>query len=227
MLHDKYAYLLADQVFLMIWSIIFLSRQDLRKQMLLVGGLLVIPGVLLEYFVWTMDWWSPMTITNTRAGIEDVLLAFLTGGIGTALYEFAAKKSTTTNTRGLINNRLIILLIFPLIYLILFFLLDIHSFFLSVIIFCAALIQIFLFRSDLIVPSIVNGLLLLLIVLPVFRLLLLIFPDIVGMFWMLENLSGYYLLGFPLEEFVFYFLTGMFLGIAFEFIYDLRFIDLK
>jgi len=68
-----YSYLVADIALILIWLALFLWRKDVRNVMVFLSVLFGIAGVVVEY-IYTIDWWRPLTITHTRIGIEDLVL---------------------------------------------------------------------------------------------------------------------------------------------------------
>ena len=86
MLPIQFTYLFGASLFLIPWVVIFFLRKDLRPILLFMGLLSIPLSLIAEYYWWTNDWWQPQTITNTRIGIEDMLLSFTSVGVSACLY---------------------------------------------------------------------------------------------------------------------------------------------
>ncbi len=77
---DKYVYFIGAAIVLVFWLVVFLFRKDLRKEMLLMGGLFAFLGPISEYFFF-QDYWQPILmfsfkIFNITIAIEDVIFGF-------------------------------------------------------------------------------------------------------------------------------------------------------
>jgi len=74
-------------------------------------------------------------------------------------------------------------------------------------------------RHDLLVDSIIGGISMLIIVIPVYVLLNNIFPEVIAKFWILENFSGILILKIPVEDLIFYFSSGMLIAPSYEYLF--------
>lgn len=203
-------YLLFAIFFSLYWIVLFLSRRDLHHAMFFMGGILVIAGLIGQYFLWTHDWWSPQTVTDTVIGVEDVIHGFTMGGIAFAAYPVIfRKKLIKAKQQGHTNLAILMILLSIGGSLILFWLGDFSSvyvtFLVATILYCTLMFQ----RPDLLKDSIISGVLLALFAFPVFISMHLIYPDFLRTTWQFENLSGVVILYSPLEDIIFYFFTGL------------------
>ena len=210
MLDFKYAYLVGTIVFLIPWVILFLFRKDYRKEMIFMSFLVGIVSVITAYLWWTIDWWRPETITNTRIGIEDFVLGFSNGGIVAVLYRAIYKKRLSrliekTNDTGTLNICLILFFITAF----LFWGLNITSFWASTIAMIIAAIYILYTRRDLFFNALASGILMVIVSLPVYYTFIWFFPGFIHKTWMFQYLSGILIIGIPLEDLIFYFLFGL------------------
>ncbi len=73
-------YYVVSLIFFILWLALYFWRKDIRKEMIIISAFFGIGGVLSE-LVNTVDWWKPLTITNTLIGIEDFLIGFFIGGV--------------------------------------------------------------------------------------------------------------------------------------------------
>lgn len=212
MLPIQYTYLFGASLFLIPWIVIYSARKDLRKPLIIIGLLFTVLGLIGEYYWWTKDWWRPFTITNTKIGIEDIILGFGNSGIAASLYVVLFKKKFVHNSKVNFKNRLILLGIIILFHLILFsilFNLSINSFVCTLIIMFSASSMLLIKKKDLILPAIISGLLMTVLVIPVYEIMTFVTPVFIEKTWFVENLTGLYILNVPIEDCIFYFLSGL------------------
>ena len=186
---------------------------------------------IFEYLMFTNDWWRPDTITGTRVGIEAFLLGFTNGGIGAVLFEYINNKRTRSIRKdsrlGLFFKQHPYLIWLPYLVGIAFmvigyFVLDFHSFWATFIGLALTVIIILIIRHDLIIDSIIGGISMLLVAIPVYLIIMHYFPGVVDKFWYLDLLSGILILGIPIEELLIYFTGGMLAAPSYEFIFKKR-----
>ncbi|MDD4563652.1 MAG: lycopene cyclase domain-containing protein [Candidatus Nanoarchaeia archaeon] len=217
-----YSYLIGDLTLLIVWFILFYFRKNVRKEMLIISLLIGIGGLFAET-IYTIDWWQPLTITGTLIGIEDFLFGFAIGGIGSSIYEVIFKKTVKIkkiNQKKRFNQNKNILLFGASIVVLLFitfFLMKLNSFYSSIISLGIPIIYMNVKRKDLILNSILSGFFLMLTSFLAFITVELITPGWINSAWFLENLSGIIILTAPLEDLIWSFLMGMFIGPLYEF----------
>jgi len=199
--------------------------------MLVVGIGVAVLAPFLELFWYTIDWWQPATITNTKVGIEDLLLGFTNGGIAAVLYETVFRKRLYQ--REFKNPLKKIQLIIPPILgisiaSICFWVFQIHSFYSNLIALFISLFLILLWRKDLIINSLMSGILLVIVCLPFYLIgILWLAPGYVQRSWLFENLTGILFWGIPIEDLIWYFIVGLVLGPFYEFSQQLRLRKIK
>jgi hypothetical protein len=66
---DKFFYLSFTAIYFIIWLSLFCFRKDVRKEMVYLGLIFGMAGVLSE-LTFIVDWWQPQTITSTRIGVK-------------------------------------------------------------------------------------------------------------------------------------------------------------
>lgn len=217
-----YSYLIGDLTLLIVWFILFYFRKNVRKEMLIISLLIGIGGLFAET-IYTIDWWQPLTITGTLIGIEDFLFGFAIGGIGSSIYEVIFKKTVKIkkiNQKKRFNQNKNILLFGASIVVLLFitfFLMKLNSFYSSIISLGIPIIYMNVKRKDLMLDSVLSGFLLMLTSFLAFITVELITPGWINSAWFLENLSGIIILTAPLEDLIWFFLMGMFIGPLYEF----------
>ena len=144
----QYTYLIGNIIGLIIWIFIFLRRKDLRKEMLLLSFIFGISGLFAE-IIYTKDWWQPLTITNTRIGIEDFFFGFIIGGVSAVIYSFLFNKRTKiTKVKEMKEKRrdinfLMTLSLMAIITFLGFFILKFNSFVSTILAFIIPIILIY------------------------------------------------------------------------------------
>lgn len=215
----QYAYLVGSSVCLLVWLIFFLARKDLRKEMLVMSVLLGGVSVITAHYWWTVDWWLPTTITGTRIGIEDLIIGFGSGGIMAVAYEEIFKKrlyhfrSKQLHRPG--ASTILLLLAFLTSWL--FWGVELTSFWASTLGLAITASVLLYFRRDLFLCGVLSGILMAVISLVFYFTVILISPEWISMTYQLQNLSGLFFLGIPVEEFVFWFLGGLTFGPFYEY----------
>ena len=194
-----------------------------------------VAGVILEYLVWTVDWWRPETITGTKIGIEDIILGIANGGLGAVLYEIVFGKKARALRKDSIVKRLFKkrrwLLWTPLLASVtagstIFWILGWHSFWATIASCLVGVGLMILLRQDLLLNAMFGGLAMMLASIPIFQFMLFFFPGVVEEFWLMHNLTGILILGIPVEDLIFYFAAGAFLAPLYEFLFEKKLVKL-
>lgn len=210
-------YLIGTGIFFIFWLILYIHRKNLRKEMLIMSFLTAPLGPLSELFYFR-DYWNPDYIFPIFGiGIEDFLFAFFIGGIGAVVYEelFIKKIRKTRREQSKLLAIIGVLSLFLLIMLT--FVLKINSIYSSSIIFILVGIIIVFKRKDLLKNAIGNGILVAIIMLLFYVIFTSIFPTVIKDWWQLDNLSGFFIGGAPIEEILWGFCWGFLSGPLYEF----------
>ncbi len=211
----RYTYLWLGFSFLVVWLILFFWRKDVRKEMLIMSGIFAFPGFLAD-LAYARDWWKPLTITETTLGVEGPLVGFAIGGIASVLYlEVFSKRLRAKRTKDDFSLYGLLGLVMVL-FLGMFFLLGINSFLTTIVSLGLPTLFIWQRRKDLIVNSLLSGILLLLVAVLVYTLVELLTPGWVQSFWYFQNVPNIVILNVPLDDIVWYLLAGMFIGPLYE-----------
>lgn len=214
----EYTYLTATLIFFIPWLAIYYSRKDLRKEMVIMSFLIAVSNIIISYFFLSADWWYPATIIGTRVGVEDFLLGFTNGGIAAVLHQAlfrhtSMKEKENKQTFGASS----ILLLFFLIIYILFYGFKITSFSsVSIAFLLIGLLLVYL-RPDLLPQALVNGLLMIIVSLPIYYLVMLVSPGWIDATWSFSHLSGIKFTGIPIEDLIFYFMFGFSTGTLYKY----------
>ncbi|MDO8524688.1 MAG: lycopene cyclase domain-containing protein [bacterium] len=218
----QYTYLIMDSIGLVIWTILFVLRKDVRKEMLFMSLGFGAVALLMEP-IYLKDWWRPLTITNTPVGIEDFLSGFVIGGICAVIYEVILRKRVSirkSNPQVVIKREISFLsltIIFAVLFFIGFFALRLNSFYSSFVTFIFGITVIFILRRDLIFNSLISGFLVVLISFATYSIMDLITPGWVREFWYFRNTPDIIILSVPIDDLFWNFLAGAFIGPLYEF----------
>lgn len=84
----KYAYLIANFFFLVVWLLIYWKAKNLRRPMLIMSLITASFGPISELWYFA-DYWRPEIALPLPfiGGVEDLLFGFSIGGIGAFAYE--------------------------------------------------------------------------------------------------------------------------------------------
>lgn len=223
----RYAYLIGDLLLLFpVWLVLFIRRKDLRKEMISLGIIMSFITYFLEYFYFSRDYWRPLFLVGTYAGIEDLLFGFFSVGIAGTIYEriyarkFAKRKNRKNAWAGISVLMILIAMVFFHILTKNFKINSIYS--LSFVSYLFGIV-IVLFRHDLFQDVLVSGIVFGLFYFLVFLSFDAIFPSFVIERYYLENISGIKLAGFPIEETVWGASMGFAIGPLYEFYKGLGF----
>lgn len=214
---NQFVYLISLIPFSIIWLAIFLKRKDLRKEILFTSFLIGVLSVATSYFWWTKDWWRPITITHTIVGIEDFIMGFTSGGIMSVIYDYFLGKTYAKSTVRHGKYAPYLLLVFMGgATTLLFLYLGITSFWSSFITMALVILFIDYLRKDLIFDSLISGTAMFVVSITFYAVILLASNTWIDITY-LDGLSGVRIWNVPVEEFVFWFLAGMWVGPFYEY----------
>lgn len=213
----RYSYLIMGTLFFVIWLIIFIFRKTLRKEMLVMSIIFAIAGVIVEP-AYVHDWWRPITITGTIVGFEDFLFGFAIGGISSVIYETLFKKRIIEQKSRKKDHSFIAFGMFFIgIFGVCFTLFSLNSFISSIIAFSIGIIIILISRKDLLVVSLVTAVTVTILASITYTITELITPGWVQAFWYFRNVPNIVIFNVPIDDIVWYFLAGAFIGPLYEF----------
>ncbi len=212
-------YLVATLPALLIWVSFYLGRKDLRREMLSMSMLIGILGVATSYYWWTVDWWHPLTLTGTKVGLEDFIMGFSSGGIVAVAYEVITDRRYSKRhikSHG-VYDFFTILFFLAQTTMWLFYGVGLTSFYASAISMILAAGFIFFVRRDLVVNGVMSGIFMTLISVIFYATAIAFCPAWISQTYFFDKLSGVLLAGVPIEEFIFWFLSGLVFGPFYEF----------
>ncbi len=185
-------------------------------------------SVVTAYVWWTRDWWHPLTITGTRVGIEDFFTGFGSGPVMMTIYQFffnkkliaTIPKKVTSLAQRIGFSACVLVTTYILIYRFNF-----TSFLAFSIPVSIALIVMFVIRKDLIKPAFISGMLTVIFIFPLYWATILTTPEWIVKTYNFVYLSGFLFTGIPIEELIFWFLCGAFIGILSAFTWSGKFVS--
>lgn len=213
-----YTYLIGSLIALAFWAILYASRKDVRREMLVVSIASVPIGLILSGLAWTLDWWVPQTITGTRVGIEDVFYGFGVGGVAAAIFQLLSRQRLKYSGKKLPSNKALALwLLVPVITIAGTYLLKWHSFpsTMAGLLIPSAIMLVK--RKDLIIPALATGAIMAVLGEIGFLMLNALSPGFVQQYWLMSLLSGTSVLGYPIEDLACYFGVGVFLSLIYKY----------
>ncbi len=216
---DRYIYLLLDLYLLVLVGIIAWKRKDLRLLIIksgIAGGIL---GLLSEFWYFKDYWTPPSSLGIAVYSPEDFFFGFAIAALAATLYPFLFRKSLERMGE---NHKIFVILV-SLIGAILFFfgtqILTLNSVFVSELLFLLFALAIIRQRTELFIPSIVSGLSLLILIIPIYTILFhYVSPHYVSEYFIVSRSSQTLLIGgVPSVEWFWYFCWGCFASIGYEF----------
>jgi hypothetical protein len=191
-------------------------------------------GLWAAYFWWTVDWWHPPTITGTRIGVEDLLMSISHLGIGVFGYMVFFNKKTDAMFDLKSQFLFHFLQRFALWFLLsfgttvfFFHVLNFSSFVSTFVGMTVAAIYLLIKRLDLFMPMFWTGNLFLIIAIPIYLITNIAFPGAVQQVWYINNLTGYIFFGIPLEDYIWYWMLGFFLGGAYPYLTKSKYVNVE
>jgi hypothetical protein len=218
----QYTYLTGALLLGIVWLFFFIKRKDLRREMLFMTAFVGLLALTEIYYFGR--YWEPnhiFKLYKLNVGIEDFLLCSFYGGVGAVTYEFIFNKIDSMRTVDNSRNRFIKILISLMVGLVVLFMLEILTDYNLVITsgFAQLLVgfTLLLFRSDLLIPSLINAIIFMLIIIAIEYIGNVIYPGAINTIWQQEFLtSSFQIFGVPIEEYFWNFSLGMAIGPAYE-----------
>ncbi len=233
MVDYQYTYLILSITFFLFWIILYYLRKDLRKEMLVISIIFAFAGPFAE-IVYFKDWWEPFTLTNSLISIEPLIIGFAIGGIASVLAEEVfklkhrkEKKKPFKKIKSENLNAFILLSLLAFIFFISFFILRLNSLATTILSFGVPAIIICLKRRDLFYNSILSGASLIIMAMIIYNIVELITPGWIEAFWQFNNTPKLVFLNMPLDDIIWYFLAGAFIGPLYEYWKEDRLVNKK
>lgn len=218
----QYSYLLLGISFLAVWVLFYIWRRDIRKKMRTMSTIVAVLGPIADT-VYVQDWWSPLIVTSTTIGFEPVLAGFAIGGVASALYQSICRKPAIIRNRPpetiRRSNIEFMYLVASMILLLFscFYLLDLNSLESTVVAAIIPLGIMYMRRSDLLPVSLISGCLLVVVASLVYTFVEILTPGWVQALWNFNNVPEIIIMAVPIDDIIFYFLTGAVIGPIYEY----------
>lgn len=242
----RITYLLLDISFLCIWLALFLknNNKDFRKEMLVMSLIFGLAGPFAD-MIYIQDWWHPLSITGAKlAYIEASLFGFVIGGVASVIYEAFSKKIRRKNYEKIFGegaekrnkqNKLtkvdlktiFLILLQGGVFVGSFYILKIDSFWATNLSLIIPILIIYFRRKDLIINSLLSGVILTYLAFLIYNFLELLTPGWIKSFWYFQNTPALIILNFPIDDLLWYFLTGAYIAPLYEYWKKERLTELK
>ncbi len=217
-------------VFLVVWISLFVWRKSDRKEMTIMTLIFALAGPTAD-ILYIQDWWNPLSLINTKIAIEGFFVGAMIGGVAAVVYtgifkkEIKIRKVSKTEKTRRDFNLVFVLLLSVIIFFGSFYLLGLNSFFATIFGLIIPTSIIWIRRRDLIMNSLGTGILLVIIALLVYSVLQFLTPGWVHAFWIFKNVPDIVILNLPVDDIVWYFLAGLFIGPLYEYWQEGKVID--
>ena len=201
---QQHIYFSGILLYFLIFIIIYIRNKENRKEMLLVGSLFGICGVILSHYA-IRDYWHPNYIFKTFR-VEDFFYGMSYGATITFFPHLFFKKTLHVKKKlwFLVASAVVTGITF-ILFLYIYKVNSIVSYIVPLL-FVGSL-SIYTHKQNL-KYQIYSGLLSTLLTFIIFKLLLLIEPRMFYLYWKIENITGIFILNIPIEEYLFAFMLG-------------------
>lgn len=235
---QTYAYLIGTLVLAVIFGVVYILRNDLRKIMIYSGlayVVLLTLGYLFLFYISvthnsprsiTPGYWAPPTLfdlgrrTNGYA-IEDLMFIFFNGGIAAALYEIVFNTKVKKRPFKKVKRHYAIWLALLAGFIVYEFT-SLNAIYVLIAVQLFGALGLIVQRRDLIVHSAAGGLLFLIFYGLLFLIFNLLFPTFIHNYYHLERTSGVWFLGIPIEEYLYAISFGMLWAPLYEYEHDVK-----
>ncbi len=199
----EYAYLGSNIISMSVWALLYIWRQDLRRQMLIMS-ILAMPLAFFD-LLFVPTYWQPVTIMQIPIGIEGFIFSFSVGGIAAVAYA----EVTGRRMRKIENKTRLHAVWLPFVSGALFFLCEVTgspnpeiSAYVATL---ASLVILLFLRKDLLQSAVVGSVAFGLIYLLSLKLWLILYPEARDWF-VSENMPKIFFWGVPGWEVLFGFI---------------------
>ena len=211
----EYSYLLYGLTFLVPWLAVYVRRRDLRVE-LVVSSLATAPlGPIFERW-YHADYWKPSVLGPLAIGIEDFLFGFGVGGLGAVAYEALAGRERVPR-HGRRNPLFFFAIFLAALAAHAFLVPAVNSIYVSMATFLIATAIMVARRTDLLPVALISGVAVAAFMILNYQIVLLFHPALFEDFWFLSNLSGRFIARVPIEEPLWGFFWGAFIGCAWKY----------
>lgn len=209
---------------LAVWTILFVRRKDLRREMLVMSTLAAPLGL---FDFWAVPlYWQPVTLFDLPIGIEGILYSFCLGGITAVLYSEVACKTPQHIHKW---HKSVALVMFT-VTLVILLVLAIGRVANPAVILYAALLSglgiALYFRKGLVRGTLIGALCFGLLYFIILKTWITLFPGAVDWF-LFQGLPRVYVWGVPLWELLFGIIFAAYWGNVYELLFGYRLVKSK
>ena len=209
---DFWFYWLAIVITFCVWLVLFIYSKNTRKEMV-ITGILVTPFVVIDYFTVPM-YWTPKTLFNIPVGIEGFIFTFFLSGIAAVIYEVVMRKRIGKKKDKFNTNSIVIFIAVTLFVILLFWFIKINIIYFIILENMFSSGVICFFRKDLLKDTIYSALFFSSVNFIIFTLWGLLVPSALN-WW---TIKGIRLGVIPIQELLFSFSFGAFVGPLYEYL---------
>jgi len=221
-----YDFLILSLLFLLPGVIIYALREDLRP-VIWVMMLCSIPFAFTE-FLFYPDYWEPKFLFDLAFkigfGIEDLIFVCGLGAFTSTAFAFFSGfrlcKRDKQTTPGMVIRRVGILFSVAFLLIVIVALIGIHMIYGSFFIMVGISSIIFLIRRDLFLPSLAGAVIAVIVYTSLCLIFALVFPHAFRDVWHAEKFLNLFILGIPLEEYLYGFGSGMAATMFYPFVFN-------
>jgi len=195
-----------------VWLVLFIYSKNTRKEMV-ITGILVTPFVVIDYFTVPM-YWTPKTLFNIPVGIEGFIFTFFLSGIAAVIYEVVMRKRIGKKKDKFNTNSIVIFIAVTLFVILLFWFIKINIIYFIILENMFSSGVICFFRKDLLKDTIYSALFFSSVNFIIFTLWGLLVPSALN-WW---TIKGIRLGVIPIQELLFSFSFGAFVGPLYEYL---------
>lgn len=219
------AYLVGALLFDAAWLACYLIGKSYRPQ--IIWGTVVTTPLALTSFLFVPQYWTPPSLfdldAHIRVGIEDFLWAGAVGGIASVVGEIVLKERLAARRKEHRKKHYAPFIVMLVVFLILWRLYPGKNIYSTAVAFAVCAIVVAFLRRDLIPTMLVGATLFTILYFLLFVYFLALYPDFIGRYYNLQNISGIRLLGVPIEELMFASTGGAVWSVTYEYFQGYRF----
>lgn len=220
-----FAYLTGALLFDAAWLACYLIGKRYRPQ--IIWGTVVTAPLALTSFLFVPQYWTPPSLFNLDAhihvGIEDFLWAGAVGGIASVVGEIVLKETLATRRKEHRKKHYAPFIVMLAVFLILHFMYPTKNIYSTAIALAVCALVVAFLRSDLIPTLLIGAAVFTILYFLLFVYFLAWYPDFIGRYYNLQNISGIRLHGVPIEELMFASTGGAVWSVAYEYFQGYRF----
>ncbi|MCA9748727.1 MAG: hypothetical protein KC414_06450 [Romboutsia sp.] len=215
---------------LMVWSFLLYKYPKYRQTFLVAGFFSGTVGHISVLLMFRYDWWQPISFMgNQITTLEDLILAGTNAGLVLIAWPLLTgiDYSETLKLSKKTLMQFVMWWLINLLFVYSLYLLGVHSFFASIIVYGIFISTVYMKRFDLIIPSFLSATIVTLGTIPFYVVIQWLNNSYAVSHYHLDKLIGATFLNIPIEDFVWYFSVNLLLAVSYHFIFETKFEDKK